>query len=69
MLRCFCHQLQNDVKFRYDDSEVKFQLDKDALDSLLMSMHSLAEQLSDMVGGEVLHHISDFCFDQVFAVN
>ncbi|KAI6675485.1 hypothetical protein NL676_003391 [Syzygium grande] len=41
-------RLQNDVKFRYDDSEVKFQLDRDTLDSMLRSMRSIAEQLTEM---------------------
>ncbi|XP_030542367.1 uncharacterized protein LOC115749616 isoform X2 [Rhodamnia argentea] len=43
-------RLQNDVKFRYDDSEVKFQLERDTLDTMLRSMHSIAEQLSETDG-------------------
>lgn len=42
-------QLQNDAQSHSGELEVKFQLDKDTLETMLKSMYSIRDQLSDVV--------------------
>ena len=42
-------QLQNDAQSSSGELEVKFQLDKDTLDTMLKSMYSMRDQLYDAV--------------------
>lgn len=42
-------QLQNDAKSHPGESDVKFRLAKDTLDTMLRSMYCIRDQLSNMV--------------------
>lgn len=42
-------QLQNDAQSHSGELEVKFQLDKDTLETMLKSMYSIRDQLSEVV--------------------
>lgn len=48
-------QLQNDAQSPSGELEVKFQLDKDTLDTMLKSMYSIRDQLNDAVS--VTHEV------------
>lgn len=49
VIRPFLWQLQSDTQAQSKELEVKFQLAKDTLETMLKSMYSIRDQLSNLV--------------------
>lgn len=56
-------QLQNDKQASQGELDLKFQLSKETLDTMLKSMYCIKDQLSNLVG-----FISNFHFNSSYTV-